>query len=202
MKSHATGPRSAEGKARSSMNAMKTGIYAKSLLIPGEDRAHLDALTAEYYQRYRPAAPEQRDLVDILIRSTWTLRRLAVAEAQLYAYEMNKAYSPSEEAPIGQAFDLADRTLGRLHRIVNSVQRNYRDALRDLERIQSLRAPAASPEPPSESVSSTPSRAKRAQNPAQPPTPNPQPPAFKPQPLTPTPASQASLASCAPPSHL
>ena len=39
-----TGPRSAEGKARSSMNALKSGIYSKSLTIPGEDPARLDTL--------------------------------------------------------------------------------------------------------------------------------------------------------------
>ena len=76
-----TGPRSAEGKAHSSMNALKSGIYSKSLTIPGEDPAHLDALLQEYVQRFRPTVPEQRDQVDILVRSTWTLRRLAVAEA-------------------------------------------------------------------------------------------------------------------------
>jgi sigma-B regulation protein RsbU (phosphoserine phosphatase) len=34
-----TGPRSAEGKARSSRNALKSGIYSKSLIIPGEERS-------------------------------------------------------------------------------------------------------------------------------------------------------------------
>ena len=72
-----TGPRTVTGKARSSMNALKSGIYSKSLVIPGEDPEHLAALTNEYFERFRPSVPEQRDQVDILIRSTWTLRRLA-----------------------------------------------------------------------------------------------------------------------------
>ncbi len=164
-----TGPRSAEGKARSSMNAMKSGIYSKSVVIPGEDRADLDALTEEYYQRFQPGLPEQRDQVDILIRSTWTLRRLAVAEAQVWIYEMDEASHLSEAAPIGHMFTWCDRILTRLHRIVNTTQRNYRDALHELERLQA-HAPAAVPspqpapqpvapqpvKPPKEFVSSTP----------------------------------------------
>jgi len=131
-----TGPRSAEGKARSSMNALKSGIYSKSLIIPGEDRAQLDTLLEEYSQRYRPAVPEQRDLVDILIRSTWTLRRLAIAEAQIYTHEMDSAMHLDEDSPIGHTFWLVDRTLTRLQRVINSTQRNFRDALRELQRLR------------------------------------------------------------------
>src|ERR1022692_2834619 len=131
-----TGPRSAEGKARSSMNALKSGIYAKSLTIPGEDPAHLDTLLQEYVQRYRPALPEQRDQVDILVRSTWNLRRLAAAEAQVWIYEMDIRCELHPTAPMGQAFHFCDRTLTRLQRMVNSTQRNFRDALHELERLQ------------------------------------------------------------------
>src|ERR1022692_2924120 len=140
-----TGPRSAEGKARSSMNALKSGIYSKSLTIPGEDPAYLTTLTQEYFQRYRPALPEQRDQVDILVRSTWTLRRLAVAEAQVWTYEMDIRCQLHLTAPLGQAFHHCDRTLTRLQRMVNSTQRNFRDALYELERLQSF---DLTPEPP------------------------------------------------------
>jgi hypothetical protein len=133
-----TGPRSAAGKGRSSMNALKTGIYANSLIIPGEDPADLATLTEEYFQRYRPSAPEQRDQVDILVRSTWTLRRLGAAEAQVWIYEMDRTCELNPTAPLGQAFCACDHTLTRLQRIVNSTQRNYRDALHELERLQAL----------------------------------------------------------------
>src|SRR5580700_1374931 len=127
-----TGPRSVEGKARSSRNALKSGIYSKSEIIPGEDPARLTTLTEEYFQRFHPAVPEQRDLVDILVRSTWTLRRLATAEAQVWTYQMERTYKLNPNAPIGHAFHDCDRTLTRLHRIVNSTQRNIRDALREI----------------------------------------------------------------------
>jgi hypothetical protein len=139
-----TGPRSAEGKARSSKNALKSGIYAKSLIIPGEDPARLDTLRDEYSQRFCPDLPEQRDLVDILVRSTWTLRRLAVAEAQVWTYSMDSRSELDDTSPLGHAFNYCDKTLTRLQRMVNSTQRNYRDALRELERIRPLPTPAPS----------------------------------------------------------
>jgi hypothetical protein len=133
------------------MNALKSGIYSKSLTIPGENPADLDTLLEEYFQRFRPDRPEQRDLVDILVRSTWTLRRLAVAEAQVFAHEMDRANKLDKASPIGHAFCLSDRTLTRLQRMVNSTQRNFRDALRDLERLPARALdfdPPPSPESP------------------------------------------------------
>jgi hypothetical protein len=155
MPNQSTGPRSAEGKARSSMNALKSGVYSKSLVIPGEDHAQLDALTAEYYQRFQPVFPEQRDQVDTLVRSTWTLRRLAAAEAQIYLFEMETVYGLSEAAPLGHAFSFGSRVLERLQRMVNANQRNYRNALRELERLQ-ISALGPDPDPATQPNENTP----------------------------------------------
>jgi hypothetical protein len=46
-----TGPRSTEGKAVTSMNALKSGIDAQSHIIRGEDHAQLQTLAAEYLER-------------------------------------------------------------------------------------------------------------------------------------------------------
>jgi hypothetical protein len=150
-----TGPRTAAGKARSSMNALKTGIYSQSLIIRGEDPAQLATLAEEYFQRYLPAVPEERDQVDVMVRAVWTLRRLGAAEAQVWTHTMNNTYKLSADAPLGHAFLNCDRTLDRLQRFVNSTQRNLRDALHELERLRSL---PADPDPtPGEATATAPS---------------------------------------------
>ena len=78
-----TGPSSAEGKARSSMNALKTGIDAKTQLIRGETWTALQELIDEYYHRFHPTAPDQRLLVDTLIDCDWLLRRFRAIETQI-----------------------------------------------------------------------------------------------------------------------
>ena len=55
-----TGPRTAEGKTRSSQNALKSGIDAQAQIIHGESVDNLKSLTAEYYHRFHPTTPEQR----------------------------------------------------------------------------------------------------------------------------------------------
>jgi hypothetical protein len=58
-----TGPRSEAGQAISSRNyVLKTGIYATSEIIRGENPANLAALADGYYNRFQPSAPEQRAL--------------------------------------------------------------------------------------------------------------------------------------------
>ena len=66
------------------MNALKSGIDAKSEIIRREDITALQALTDEYLARFQPATPEQRLYVDTLIRGDWQLRRLAKTDAQLW----------------------------------------------------------------------------------------------------------------------
>src|SRR6266853_1700039 len=71
-----TGPKSPEGKAASSLNALKSGIDAWSHIIPGEDPAELEALTAQFLLHFLPADPNQLSLVDTLISTEWIQRRL------------------------------------------------------------------------------------------------------------------------------
>src|ERR1700732_119094 len=85
-----TGPTSPEGKAASSLNALKSGIHAKSHIIPGEDPAELEALTAPFLLHFHPADPNQLALVDTLIAAEWTQRRLRRIEAQLWAWQIER----------------------------------------------------------------------------------------------------------------
>ena len=142
-----TGPRSSHGKAASSMNALKSGIDAQSQIIRGEDPAALEALTAEYIERFRPSTPEQRHYVDTLIRGDWQLQRLAKADAQIWEYEMQSVWKVNESCPLGQAFCCGGGSnfLG-IQRRIDSIERSYTRALHELERLQSA-PPAPEPAP-------------------------------------------------------
>jgi hypothetical protein len=135
-----TGPRSAEGKAASRMNALKSGIDAKSQIIRGEKAANLEALKSEYYGRFHPTAPEQRMLVDTLIDAEWLLRRFRVCEAQLWEQGAQFAMRPNDEIEIGQAFHGNSDYFARLQRRIDTAHRNYRNALHELERLQGEQA--------------------------------------------------------------
>ena len=151
-----TGPRSPEGKARSSMNALKSGVDSEAEIIPGENPAALEELTAEYLQRWRPTTPEQRRYVDTLIRNDWLLSRLARVESGLWQYGMLSPYQSDQTQPEGAAMYRCERAFGRLQSRTSALERSYKEALRELKSLQSegdcpqaedIAAVEASPEP-------------------------------------------------------
>jgi len=130
---HSTGPRSAEGKAVSRFNALKHGIDAESQCLPTEDPESLTELAAEYHERFAPATPEERALVDALVSAGWDLRRYRVASAQLWQV------ASDDDLPMAVAFHRRETTFVRLQRAIDSAQRNYRHALDTLRRLQAER---------------------------------------------------------------
>ena len=65
------------------MNALKTGIDAKTQLIRGETQTALSELTAEYHDQFHPTTPVERILVGTLIDCEWLLRRFPAIDTQL-----------------------------------------------------------------------------------------------------------------------
>ena len=170
-----TGPTSPEGKAASSLNALKSGIDAWSHIIPGEDAAELEALTTAFHRHYQPAGPTELALVDTLISTEWIQRRLRRIEAQLWNYRLeclDKNLSHADfldasiqhNSPLGHSYQDALDPFTRIQRRIDSTNRMY---LRTLKVLQDLQAaptsqpaePASPPETPVyESASSVPTQ--------------------------------------------
>ena len=145
-----TGPTSVTGKATSSMNALKTGVHAKSLVLPTEKLADLQQLIDEFYQSHRPASPEGRLLLDDLIRCEWTLRRLGVAETQLFEYAHQEAFREEDDFPLGQSCMDKHKAFGQLQWRIDSTRRALYRALHTLQQVEAAPAPAPllEPDPP------------------------------------------------------
>jgi hypothetical protein len=140
-----TGPRTQSGKAASRINAIKSGLYADTLVIRGEYPDELERLTAEYHREFRPVTPRERDLVDAMVRNEWFIRRMGLVEAQLWGHHFQKADStlPTDRFdnlqrrfPLGQAFTALSRDLERLQRRVNSLERSNRAVLQELGELR------------------------------------------------------------------
>src|ERR1700689_5338901 len=81
-----TGPRTAEGKARSSRNSTIHGLTGKSPILPGEDPADLLDLAAQYCNDLHPEGQVEQDLVERMAIATYRLRRIARIEAGYLDY--------------------------------------------------------------------------------------------------------------------
>lgn len=154
-----TGPRTAAGRSASRMNALKSGIDAKSQIIRGESPAAQESLTAEYYSRFRPATPEQRFLADTLINSDWLLRRFRTVEAQLWEKEFlddDGQYDPKTAK--GITFVREHEAFLHLQRRIDSAGRAYHRALRALERLQGSGSQAAASSKTPQTASESPTQ--------------------------------------------
>src|ERR1700675_116207 len=139
------GPRSVEGKAASRANSFKTGLYARSQVIAGEDPAELRALADRYFLRWEPTTPEESFLVATLIDAEWLLRRYALADAKIWDYQGAADCVRNDSNGMGLNFIRCREYFPLLQRRADSAQRSFHRALHDLERIQAKRRAAAPP---------------------------------------------------------
>jgi hypothetical protein len=138
------------------MNATKSGIYAKSEVIPGEDPAELEALKARIYESLQPSA-EEVPLVDELIGADWQSRRLRRAAAELwsdsitedFAINRKKGFPEDRYVHIHAIVDNKD-SFERIYRLQASTARILNRSLETLLRLRKLNLlppEAVNPEP-------------------------------------------------------
>jgi hypothetical protein len=80
---HSTGPRTAEGKTRASMNALKHGIFAAEIVLPGEDPLAFEQLTESYARRFHAETSEELSVVQDIVSARWRARRISARETSL-----------------------------------------------------------------------------------------------------------------------
>jgi hypothetical protein len=79
-----SGPRTAKGKARSSSNAVKSGLTGSTVLLPSEDAAEYTAFLSGYQHDFAPVGQAECELVQAIADADWRLRRVRALEFALY----------------------------------------------------------------------------------------------------------------------
>jgi len=94
-----TGPKTDEGKAKSSMNAVKTGLTGRTVLLPSDDaviyQQHLDRNFAEF----APVTDKEKALVQTIADFEWRLLRITPLEAGIYAVGRRKLADQFADEP-------------------------------------------------------------------------------------------------------
>ena len=79
------GPASEEGKAKSSLNAVKTGLTGRTVLLPTDDAAEYQRHLEAYEKEFQPLGQRERDLVQSIADTQWRLLRIPSLECGIYA---------------------------------------------------------------------------------------------------------------------
>ena len=85
-----TGPRTAEGKARSSKNAITHGVFCQGVVIVKEDEPLFKALRREFIRDLKPQCHIELLMVDKIVECTWKQRRLRITESAEYELELRE----------------------------------------------------------------------------------------------------------------
>jgi hypothetical protein len=115
---HSTGPKT-QGKANSSRNSFKHGLYSKQLVTSSEEAAELDALKADLRAEHQPANETEEILVNEMAEQFWRIRRARRMEASI----------------------LDDRNvvlthLAAVQRMMTSAERGFHKALSTVRQLQ------------------------------------------------------------------
>ena len=137
-----TGPRSLEGKSASRFNALKHGIDAASLVIPGEDPADYEALATHYYREFRPDSPSENFHVDTMLRADWQKRRLLRVEADLHHTLLTESPGASLAAAL-LSDSSAAKLLVRVQRQIAAFERTWYRANAEIRRARKQAEDAA-----------------------------------------------------------
>jgi len=120
-----TGPRTESGKQRSSLNALRHGLTARTSVLPTEDPETYQRHIQQFLDEYAPATVTETQLVHEIANTAWRLNRIPFLEAELLSQ------NPSPQALIQQL-----ATLG-LHG--SRLSRQFQKAVDQLRDIQEER---------------------------------------------------------------
>ncbi len=79
---HSTGPVTPEGKARVSQNAVKHGILARSVVLPGECPRNFEKSLAAFRDELRPRTYIENELVEVMAAAHWRRKRAWCVEKE------------------------------------------------------------------------------------------------------------------------
>ncbi len=147
-----TGPRTAEGKAKSAQNATTHGLanpLSKSHLLHSEDETQFQIIFAEYVATYRPQHRDEYDLLTEAVYAKWRQQRLWLGETGQIELSIARHESALlKELPrADEAAHLANgiahsADLLRLYQRYNAqLHRQYLRCLAELRTLQADRLP-------------------------------------------------------------
>jgi len=145
-----TGPRTEEGKAKSSLNAVRTGLTGRTVLLSSDDVAAYRHLVERLLDQYRPDGDEESTLVQSIADTEWRLLRIPSLEAGIYALgRLEFAAVFAEEDPAvcaslieAKTFLVYQKQLNNLGVQEARLRRQLENDRQRLEQIQKTRAKA------------------------------------------------------------
>jgi hypothetical protein len=129
---HSTGPRTEPGKQRSSHNALRHSLTARTAVLPTEDPEAYQRHIQQFLDEYQPTTATEIQLVHEIANTAWRLNRIPFLEAELFS----QAPNPQSQIPLLATLGLHNSRLSRQFQKTIDQLRAIQDERRRLERRQ------------------------------------------------------------------
>jgi hypothetical protein len=94
-----TGPVTDEGKAKSSLNAVKTGLTGRTVLLPTDDAIAYQEHLNRLFTKHTPAGDDEHNLVQTIADTEWRLLRIHPLEAGIFSLGLRKLAGQFADEP-------------------------------------------------------------------------------------------------------
>jgi hypothetical protein len=102
------------------MNALRHGLAAKTIVIPGENAGEFEELHSEFISAWDPVDAIEADLVGQLAISAWNMRRVSRIEAKKFHDKFE-----DEESAWKSLDNAKDKDLGTRHEALMATSRDF-----------------------------------------------------------------------------
>jgi hypothetical protein len=147
------GPKTDEGKARSSQNSLKHGLNSDRIVVlSNEKQEDYDTLHNSFLKRFDPKDDVELELVNEMVGARWRLRRIRLMETEAMDMRMEehdeflkeRRENPTSRRRQAMAFkSLSDtsQSLNMLSRYETRLQRTYERAFDNLKKLRAFPYP-------------------------------------------------------------
>ena len=126
---HSTGPKTDEGKATVSQNAVKHGLYKKDIYIRPDEKEAFEEFRYNLFEEYAPVGVSEEAAFARILHADWSLRRIRELEDRLF-FEFDDPFADPE----------AERRMNAYARHSGRFERMHRNAVKELRKLQHDRA--------------------------------------------------------------
>src|SRR6202167_638767 len=134
-----TSGRTLEGKARSSMNALRHGLTARVVVLPSEDMAAYQAFSKEIVDSLDAQTPVERQFAQTVADNQWRINRIRSIEDAMLAKFHDEASDSADPINAARAFGYDSKDFVNLSIYEQRLHRSIKESLRQLRELQTER---------------------------------------------------------------
>ena len=134
---HSTGPLSPETKFISSHNALKTGLTGRTVLLPTDDVAAYEKLTAIVTAQWQPKTDPEKVVVQDMVDTRWRLLRIPTLESAIWSLGRGQMAGEcaAEENPTERALNIEALVLAKYKSELSNLHLQDNRLRRTLEKL-------------------------------------------------------------------